>query len=168
MKLKIKTNFSFPKLSTGYKKIQKEFITKSVSNEAEQMKNRITKGITIDGKPMERIKKSTLHVRELNKHSISTPPLNASGKLRKSIKAQKKGVNFIKYGIYHNEGYTVRTNPVLPVQTKAVPKGMKRKKFFFEGKEVPVRKWVHDSDSYKVDKESLDEYKKEISKALKK
>jgi hypothetical protein len=167
MILRIETNFSFSKLKSQYKKIQKDFISDSVNKEAVQMKKRISTGTTISGAKMDAIKDSTSVVRDLNKHSTSTPPLNASGKLKNSIKAQKKGIKFVKYGVYHNKEYKVKNNPVIPAKGKAVPKGMKRKRFFFEGKTVPARKWLHDSNSYKADKESLKEYFTKINKALK-
>ena len=168
MKLKIKTNFSFAKLKDKYKKIQKEFITESINKEADKMKKRVATGTTVTGAAMEPIKDSTVLVRSLNKHPISTPPLNASGKLRNSIKATKTGVRFKVYGIHHNKGYTVRNNPVIPAKGKAVPKGMRRRKFHFKGKTVPARKWVHDTDSYRSDEKSLEKYYKKIKKALKK
>ena len=168
MKLEIKTNFSFANLKKRYKKIQKEFITESINKEADKMKKRVATGTTVTGAAMEPIKDSTVLVRSLNKHPISTPPLNASGKLRNSIKATKTGVRFKVYGIHHNKGYTVRNNPIIPAKGKAVPKGMRRRKFHFAGKTVPARKWLHDTDSYRSDEKSLEKYYKKIKKALKK
>ena len=168
MKLKIKTNFSFAKLKDKYKKIQKEFITESINKEADKMKKRVTTGTTVTGAAMDGIKDSTILVRSLNKHPITTPPLNASGKLRNSIKATKTGVSFKKYGIYHNKEYTVNNNPVIPAKGKAVPKGMRRRKFHFAGKTVPARKWLHDTASYRSDEKTLEKYYKKIKKALKK
>ena len=45
---------------------------------------------------------------------------------------------------------------------------VKRKVFFFEGKKVPARKWLHDTDSYRSDDKTLEKYYKKIKKALKK
>ncbi len=168
MKLTIKTNFSFPSLSSSFKKIRNNFIESSVSKEAEEMRKRLSNGKTITGSNMEAIKDSTRLVRSLKKQPMSTPPLNASGALKNSITAQKKGINFKKYGIYHNEGYIVKNNPVLPVKGKAVPSGHTRKKFYFAGKAVPARKWLHDSKTYSINKESKSNLLSEIDKALKK
>ena len=168
MKLEIKTNFSFANLKKRYKKIQKEFITESINKEADKMKKRVATGTTVTGAAMDGIKDSTILVRSLNKHPITTPPLNASGKLRNSIKATKTGVRFKEYGIYHNKEYTVKNDPIIPAKGKAVPKGMKRRKFFFKGTTVPARKWLHDTDSYRSDERSLEKYYKKIKKALKK
>ena len=168
MKLEIKTNFSFANLKKRYKKIQKEFITESINKEADKMKKRVATGTTVAGDAMEPIKDSTLLTRALMRQNIMTPPLNASGKLRNSIKATKTGVRFKEYGIYHNKEYTVKNDPIIPAKGKAVPKGMKRRKFFFKGTTVPARKWLHDTDSYRSDDKTLEKYYKKIKKALKK
>jgi hypothetical protein len=168
MKLKIKTNFSFSKLKDKYKKIQKEFITESINKEAVKMKKRVATATTVSGAPMEPIKESTVKVRGLMRQNIMNPPLNASGKLLNSIKAKKTGVGFKKYGIYHNEKYTVKNNPVIPPKGKSEQKNLKRRQFFFEGKTVPARKWVHDTASYRSDEKTLEKYYKKIKKALKK
>jgi len=168
MKLKIKTNFSFQKLSSSFKKIRNNLIESSVVEEAIQMRKRLSAGKTVSGSPMEQIKDSTRLVRSLRKQPIGNPPLNASGALKNSITAQKKGINFKKYGIYHNEGYRVTTNPIIPSKGKSVPSGHKRKKFFFKGKSVPARQWIHDDKTYSVDKEIVNELFSEVNKALKK
>ncbi len=168
MKLEIKSNFSFANLKKKYKEIQKEFITESINKEADKMKKRVATGTTVAGDAMEPIKDSTLLTRALMRQNIMTPPLNASGKLRNSIKATKTGVRFKEYGIYHNKEYTVKNNPIIPPKDKRGQKSLKRKVFFFEGKKVPARKWLHDTDSYRSDDKTLEKYYKKIKKALKK
>ena len=168
MILKITTNFSFAKLKDKYKDIQKDFISESINKEAINMKKRVATGTTVSGTAMKPIQHSTVLVRSLNKHSMNTPPLNASGKLRNSIKATKTGVSFKKYGIYHNEEYTVKTNPVIPPKGRAVSKGLKKQRFYFAGKTVPARKWMHDTESYKADQKVLKNYFRRMNKALKK
>ena len=64
------------------------------------------------------LEESTLNIRKHFKIS-GKKPLNATGKLYKSIKAQKRSVSFLKYGEYQNEGF--KTTGAMLIPNKTVP-----------------------------------------------
>jgi len=68
------------------------------------------------------LKESTINIRKHFKIS-GKKPLNATGALYKSIKAQKRSVKFLKYGEYHLESHKTSANSLVPNKT------------------VPARKW---------------------------
>ena len=161
----ITTTFNFKKLQKIYKHIFEELISNQTDKEFEMMKRRIKSGISVKGrmKPISNVSKI---VRSLNKHSIMNPPLNASGRLLKSITRTKTGIRMNKYGIYHNEGYTTNNTPVIP-PTKTAPKGLKKRKFDFKGKTIPKRQFMHTTDTLQLNKEAVSEFFKAIAKNLK-
>ena len=55
---------------------------------------------------MQPIKDSTMLTRSIKNQSINNPPLNASGRLLKSINATKKGISVKEYGSIQSSGYT--------------------------------------------------------------
>ena len=160
----ITTTFSFKKLKKKYQSIEKDFISNQTDKEFEMMKRRIKSGISVEGR-MNPISNVSKIVRSLNKQSIMKPPLNASGRLLKSITRTKTGIRMNKYGIYHNEGYKTNNTPVIP-STKGVPKGLKKRKYNFKGKTIPKRQFMHTTDTLQLNKEAVSIFFKNIAKYL--
>jgi len=167
MKVVIETNFSFAKLKSKYKEIEKEAIQESIKDEAIKMKDRVAKGVTITGASMKPIKDSTVLMRGIRNHSMNNPPLNASGKLLNSIKAIKSGVSLNTYGSYQNDGYTPKKIPI-HLGSTAVKK-TKRKVLFIPNTKikVPARQFIHSEVTYEIDKKILAKYLKNIHLGLK-
>ncbi len=168
MKLIVKTTFDFSKLANDAKGLIKDLTQEVIKSEASKMKERLSSGTTISGQAMTPIKKSTILVRSMRKHSINTPPLNASGRLLKSIKAKKTGISMKKYGLYHNEGFTTQNNPIIPKPPKKAPKGHHPKRFFFQGKKIPSRRFVHNDNSIRFSEETVKRFGSKLQKALRK
>ena len=167
MKLKIKTTFDFGKLANKSKELISEFKEKTILAESGAMKKRLESGMTISGQ-MAKLSDVAKITRILRGHNPSAPPLNASGKLLKSIKAIKSGVSVKKYGLHQSEGFTTQNNPVIPEGSKKPKGGLKKRQFKFAGKKIPARKWIHDSETFKNDKGTVDNFFKGLRKALKK
>ena len=158
MKLQIRTTFDFGKLASKAQNLVDNLVTNTISGESKQMKNRISSGSTITGK-MKALTESAKETRKLRGIS-GTIPLKATRALLNSIKPMPKGISAKEYGSYHNTGFVTKNNPVIP------DKGGER--FFFAGKTIPARRWLHDSETFKNDKKIVDKFFKDIGKALKK
>tara|TARA_R110002020_G_scaffold417807_2_gene627054 strand:- start:603 stop:1121 length:519 start_codon:yes stop_codon:yes gene_type:complete len=170
----IKSNFSFAKLSSQYKEIKSNLSQELIKDEAEAMKKRLSTGTTVHGKQMQPIKNSTALTRSIKNQSINTPPLTASGKLLKSIKATKRGISVKEYGAIQSSGFTPKKIPV-GLARQAVKKAKKKRKIAFQnntkGIKVPARQFIHTNETFN----SLNRRKKirrklivAINKALKK
>ena len=170
MKVVIETNFSFSKLVSEYKDIRKDMVQESIQDEAQKMKERVSTATTITGSPMKPIKDSTVLMRGIRNHSMNTPPLNASGKLLKSIKAIKSGISINSYGIYQNDGYTPKKIPI-GLSRQAVKKSKAKRGVFFRNNtkniKVPAREFIHNEATYGIDKKVLAKYLRSIHLALK-
>ena len=170
-KIEIETNFSFSKLVGRYKELKEEVMQDLIKREAETMKHKVATGTTVSGSPMQPIKDSTVLMRSIRKESINTPPLNASGKLLKSIKATKKGVSLKEYGVYQNDGYTPKKIPV-GLSRQAVKKAKSKRGVFFKNNtkniRVPARQFIHTDRTFTVRKKVLRKFLKGVHNALKK
>ena len=158
MKLQVRTTFDFGKLAGKAQNLMDKFVTNTISGESKQMKKRISSGSTITGK-MDKLKKSAVETRKLRGIS-GTIPLKATGALLNSIKPMPKGISAKEYGSWHNIGFVTKNSPLIP------DKGGVR--FFFKGKTIPPRRWMHDSETFKNDKKIVDKFFKDLRKALKK
>lgn len=169
MKVKAEMNFSFAKLANNAKEIIDDFRQESINTEAEAMKKRITTSTDIEGKKFAPIKDSTVLVRSLRNQPMSSPPLNATGRLAKSITPMKRGIRMKGYGIYHNTGYTPRLIPAFLAKER-VKKSKKNIKFIKNSKniKVPKRQFAHTETTYGIDKELLSKLYKRINNNLKK
>ena len=169
-KMVIETNFSFKRLVSQYKSLKEEFMQDIIEREAELMKKRVSTGTTITGESMQPIKNSTLLMRSIRNHSINTPPLNASGRLLRSIKATKKGVSLKEYGIYQNDGYIPKKIPV-GLSRQAVKKATTKRKVFFKNNtknvRVPARQFIPTGKTFAVKGKSLKRFLRGIHRALK-
>tara|TARA_Y100001963_G_scaffold116100_1_gene161264 strand:- start:1550 stop:2053 length:504 start_codon:yes stop_codon:yes gene_type:complete len=163
----IKTTFDFAKLASKSKQLIKEFKEKTILTESNAMKKRLQSGMTINGQ-MDEISDVAKITRILRGHNPSAPPLNASGRLLKSIKPIKSGVSVKKYGLHQSEGFTTKNNPVIPEGNKKPKGGLKKRQFKFAGKKIPSRKWIHSSETFKNDKGVVNDFFKDLRKALKK
>ena len=164
MKLQIKTTFDFGKLAGKVRGLVDTLKQDTIETESTAMKGRLEKGTTIHGSQMKGLSDVAKITRTLRGHNPSAPPLNASGKLLNSIKPKKTGVSGKEYGLFQNAGFITQNNPIIPKKGKA--KG--RRQFFFRGKDIPPRRWVHDDATFKYDKKIVDKFFKSIAKALKK
>lgn len=104
MKLEIKTNFSFNKLSQNLPKIIEGVVQESSKDTARNAREYIKAGkVTPD---IEKITRK----RRKRRGNPEQPPLMETGRLVKSIKQVKDGVEMLTYGSYHQfgEGQKVR------------------------------------------------------------
>jgi len=150
-KILIETNFSFPNLVKKYKDIKKELRAEIIENEAKAMKQRVATGTTIDGTKMQPIKNSTMLTRSINNHSINTPPLNASGKLLRSIKATQKGISVKEYGSIQSSGFTPKKIPQYLSRQAAKKSASKRRIAFKDNTKnirVPARPFIHTEETF--------------------
>ena len=167
MKLQIKTTFSFSKLASKTKELIKELKEKTILEESEAMKKRLKDGNTITG-GMKKLSDVAKITRILRGHNPSAPPLNASGKLLKSIKVKKTGISGKEYGIHQSRGFTTQNNPVIPGGNKKPKGGLRKRKFKFAEKEIPARQWIHNDGTFKYDKKVIGNFFKGLGKELKK
>ena len=129
MKLEVKVNFDFGKLSRNMPKIVREYVTEYAKGTEEGSKSNIDKGIA------PALKDSTKDIRKLRKVS-GAKPLKATGALYNSIKSSSSKIQFLEYGQYHREGFT----------PKKIPTKVKDNKVFFVNNKnnisVPARDFV--------------------------
>ena len=148
MKLKISVGVDFGKLANEMPKILEKFIENNTKQSAAATKATIDKGL----KPL---KKSTQEIRQIRGES-GNKPLKASGALYKSIKSSKKGLQMLRYGTYHQDGFV----------PKKIPTPVKKNKVYFVNNKkniaVPARPFI----TLGVSKQSTSEMKKSMQKAL--
>ena len=96
MKLKIKTNFDFGKLSNKMPTIINDYLSGYARGTETGSKQNIDNGLAD-------IKDSTKKWRR-SKGYPEHPPLKASGKMYNSIKADKNKLKILDYGKWHDEG----------------------------------------------------------------
>ena len=170
-KIFIETNFSFPKLVRQYKQLKEDMTQELIKDEAKAMKQRVATGTTVTGAAMKPIENSTVLMRSIRNQSMNTPPLNASGRLLKSIKATKKGISLKPYGVYQNDGYTPKKIPV-GLSRQAVKKAKSKRGVFFKNNtkniRVPARQFIHTDRTFTVRKKVLRKFLRGIHNALKK
>mgnify|MGYP003132331845 CR=1 FL=1 len=109
MKLEIKSNFSFAKLSRKVDGIIENYIDKSKESLATSAREIIKSG------KLKKLSKGTLHIR---KHGLSnkrgktssTKPLIHTGSLLSTIRANEEGVEMADYGKHHLNDYQIVSN----------------------------------------------------------
>tara|TARA_R110002020_G_scaffold320815_2_gene536726 strand:- start:2290 stop:2715 length:426 start_codon:yes stop_codon:yes gene_type:complete len=114
MKLKIKTNFDFGKLSSQLDKITTKYLAGFVVEAAKGSKDNIDKGLR-------KLKKSTVRIRRWRQQPPS-PPLKASGALYKSIKGNNQSLEMLDYGKLHHDGFTTSQKSLIKKQIKIEPR----------------------------------------------
>jgi len=168
VKLNLKSTVDFGKLSANIKKYIKRFELETSALEAVKMKDRIARGRTHDGKNMEKIHKVTRLTRKLRNQNVSSPPLNATGALRRSIKARGLKIYAKEYAEYQDAGFT--TNNIVRIPKK----GKKSQYFDFRGKVVgrrgttPTRKFIHTDRTFKYNRKVVKRFYSQIRESLKK
>ena len=167
MKLQIKTTFDFKKLANKTKELISDFKEQTILTESKKMSKRLKSGRTIIG-AMDKLSDVAKITRILRGHNPSAPPLNASGKLLKSINVVKTGVSINKYGLHQSTGFKTQNNPVIPEGSKKPKGGLRKRRFQFSGKSIPARQWIHTDATFKYDKRILTAFMKRFGKALKK
>ena len=163
MKLKISANFDFGKLSGDLKDLTKKYASTYSSESAKATKANIDKGL-------EPLKDSTKEIRKINGIS-GNKPLKASGKLYNSIRNDKGKLKMLKYGSYHNEGFTPKYKPL--VVNGKIAKFKNKPKFVknVSGKggsvvSVPARKFITTTvkNLEKINKKFVDDINKSMKK----
>ena len=96
MKLKIKTNFDFGKLSSKMPSIINDYLSGYAQGTEVGSRQNIDSGLAD-------IKDATKKWRR-SKGYPEYPPLKASGKMYNSIKANKNRLKILDYGQWHHEG----------------------------------------------------------------
>ena len=150
-KIFIETNFSFPKLVRQYKQLREDITQELIKDEAKAMKQRVATGTTVTGAAMKPIENSTMLTRSINNHSINTPPLNASGRLLKSIRATKKGISVKEYGSIQSSGFTPKKIPHHLSRQAAKKSASKRRIAFKDNTKnirVPARPFIHTEETF--------------------
>ncbi len=121
-------------MTTGY-------IKAVTDHTVEDIHDGLGKGRDIHGNNFKKIEKVTKIVRKLRNHSPNNPPLVASGRMKRSIKASHSPRSSkIKASTYgntskpnaHQEGFFTQNDPII-----------RKKKFRFKGKEIPAREFLH-------------------------
>ena len=141
IEIKKKSNFSFKKGANRIADIINQQPIKIAKESAKNIRGNILKGL----RPP--LKKSTMDLRK--KAGIDgANPLFATGKLYKSIKNTKKGVQMLEYGKLHHEGFTTGAKSKIP------------------GKRVPARPFIFPGvkDMLKITKTII----KHINKVMRK
>ena len=139
MELQVKINFDFKYPSKNMKKIMSEFTEKTLPNVEKQLKKNIS---AFKGAP---ISDTTKTIRRL-RFNMTEKPLIDSGRLLKSIKKTKNGISFKKYGLFQDEGYTIKHNHAFYAPKK---RARFKKLFKVGGARVPAREWLHYNASAK-------------------
>ena len=156
MKLEIKSNFSFSKLASNLPKILNKQTRRMTRSSAQGAKENIDKGLS---PPLS--KYTTLPIRKM-RGTGGSKPLYETGALYRSIKSTKDGVQMLKYGIYHQEGYKVKKNSFTDfyyIKTKKEGEATQ-----LAGKSVPARPFIFPSQ--KTILKSIDAFKKDLRKGM--
>ena len=140
MKLTIKTNYSFSKLSKKIDNIIDGSLVEFAKKTEEGSKSKIDRGLR-------KLQDVTVKIRKHRGHP-ARPALKASGKLYKSIKHQDNELEMLFYGKLHNDGFTTGKNSIIP------------------NKKIDPRPFI--STTIKAKKEINTNLAKSINKALKK
>ena len=167
--VRISRNFDFGKLERAIPKILNDGMRRIGRSAAKSAKKRIDDGLFVDemGKKFkEPLKYSTLALRK-ERGTGGSKPLFETGELHRSIKPTKEGFEMLEYGIYHNEGYTVKNVP-LGYEKKSSGGGWQQSKPIFHptkkiSKKVPARPFI-----YPLKEEILDPIKKIVMDMRKK
>ena len=167
VKLQTETTFDFDKLHKSIKNIINKFQEETINKESEAMQSRLQKGQTINGK-MDGLSDVAKVTRILRGHSPTSPPLNASGALTRSIKPRKTGISGKEYGIHHNFGFTTKNRPLIPEGNKKPKGGLRKRVFNFKGKKIPARQFMHNDNTFVYDEKIINNLFKAIRKNLKK
>tara|TARA_R100000773_G_C4214392_1_gene113340 strand:+ start:688 stop:1179 length:492 start_codon:yes stop_codon:yes gene_type:complete len=163
VKLKISANFDFGKLNNDLDNLTKKYTSSYSSESAKASKAKIDKGL-------EPLKDSTKEIRKINGVS-GTKPLKASGRLYNSIRNDKGKLKMLKYGFYHDEGFTPKYKPL--VVNGKIAKFKNKPKFVknVSGKggsvvSVPARKFITTTVKNKkeIDKKFVDDVNKSMKK----
>ena len=153
--VKFTSNFRFSKLSS-----QLDDILGSNNESIIDSLAQITKRNISDGK-LRRLSQSTIEMRQLGgstfkNHNTSptseTRPLLYTGRLLKSIKPVKDGIEMLEYGEFHNDGF----------RTPNVEAG------FGKNKSVPPRRFIAGADDLKRDKKELEKTQDDLVKKMNK
>ena len=97
MKLEIKTNFSFSKLSSSLPKILEKHLQRTARSSAQGAREVIESG------RLKRLKTSTINRRK-RRGTGGRKPLFETGSLFRSIKGTSEGLKMNEYGLWHHEG----------------------------------------------------------------
>ena len=122
MKLEVSVNFDFNQLSSKINDLIKDY-TSGFAKDSEQGSKAV-----IDSGKLTPLKQSTKRWRKSRGYPTD-PPLKASGKLYKSIKAKDNTLQVIQYGKWHNDGKVPTTGAREFITTTAQNKQKLDKKF---------------------------------------
>jgi phage gpG-like protein len=115
MKLKISVGVDFGKLANEMPKLIETTLLDYAQDSAKGSKENIDKGVK---PPLGQVTKDIRKGRT----QPTSPPLKATGALYNSIKATNKGVEMLRYGILHEEGFMTASKSMIPnKQVKARP-----------------------------------------------
>ena len=155
MKLKVKTTFSFAKLS---KYVQSESFTSDISRLLGGGIVESSREFMKGGRVTPKLEKSTLDIRKI-RGSGGAAPLYETGALAKSLNVKKDGIWGLHYGKYQYEGFTPKKIPVISNNSVSFVPNKK-------GIKVPPRNFIAMDKSKMA--EPINNLMKKIGKALKK
>jgi len=160
MKLEIKSNFSFSKLASNISSILDKQSNRISKGSAQDARENIDKGLSPP------LKKSTLSIRDI-RNIEGSKPLYATGRLYKSIKDTKDGIQMMKYGLYHHKGFTPKK---IPFALKYLDWDVADKMLGYannkKGIRVPARPFLFPSQ--KTILKSIDAFKRDLRKGMRK
>ena len=150
MQLSIKVSYDASKLAKKLKDMVRSYVKVVTEHTVEDIHDGLESGRDINEKSFTKIEPVTKIVRKLRNHSPSNPPLVASGRMKRSIKASHGSRSSkIKASTYgnaskpnaHQEGFVTQNNPII-----------RKKLFRFKGKEIPAREFLHTEASISKNK----------------
>ena len=133
MKLEIKTNFSFPKLSSKISKIIQKHTQRTARSSAEGAREMISKGVSPP------LKQSTIDRRKA-RGTGGSKPLFETGSLFRSIKGTSEGLRINEYGLHHHNGHSAGHFPPRPFITPSKKTVLKSEKAFKRDIDKAIRK----------------------------
>ena len=155
--VQVKVTYDAGKLLKRIPKIITNYCGRYARSSVTGAKENIDKGVV---PPLRDI---TIDIRK-KRNITGTKPLYETGALHRSIKWKKDGVQMLKYGIYHQEGYKIKKNSFTDfyyIKTKKEGKATQ-----LAGKAVPARPFLFPSQ--KTILKSFDAFKKYIRKGMRK
>ena len=115
MKLKIKSNFSFTKLSSDMPRLMEKHLQRTATSYAEGAREMIKSG------ELEALKQSTIDRRKA-RGTGGTTPLFETGSLFRSLKGTSEGLEMNEYGIWHHKGTNRPERPFIFPSEKTILK----------------------------------------------
>tara|TARA_R100000808_G_scaffold24614_1_gene57183 strand:- start:1392 stop:1853 length:462 start_codon:yes stop_codon:yes gene_type:complete len=153
MKLKVETNFDFGKLASKLDNILDDVVDDSKRVYRVATRENLKSGKLRKLRPtsIENRKRGNYGFGKKAPKTSSTKPLVWTGRLLNSIQVKDEGIEMMKYGMHHNDGFNIGSTPVAPRPFLAI-----------KGKRIAGTKYGKEYEKF------INKMYKRIRKALKK